>query len=288
MYDVLESNKINENNRYINKGYESPYINKNQNLINSPITERESYKNLYIYNLGNNYNSINTEQNKESAYNKRRKETIDSSSSFTKSSIPTNNKYFSKVIVDNMRQTKDLNSILDKFTTENNYSRNYNIKQVNNKKIITFYNEDAAFDFTKKLNDLKQKNPLYKEMNVNLTLTPNENYNKNNFGTIKRRGISTDTIQRLFQGIGGAKREKKTIKKKLNVQINSPFYSPEKNGKKPTNHSYNDKFKDFKDYNKYSDKFPIRVLDSYYNPIKVYNFRSEDKEKWISPSNFVI
>jgi hypothetical protein len=29
-------------------------------------------------------------------------------------------------------------------------------------------------------------------------------------------------------------------------------------------------------------------LDSYYNPIKVYNFRSEDKEKWISPSNFVI
>ena len=40
--------------------------------------------------------------------------------------------------------------------------------------------------------------------------------------------------------------------------------------------------------NKYSDKFPIRVLDSYYNPIKVYNFRSEDKEKWISPSNFVI
>ena len=118
-------------------------------------------------------------------------------------------------------------------------------------------------------------------MKVNLSLTPNDNYNKHNFGTIKKRGISIDTIQRLFQGIGGKKREKKEHKKKLNVLIHSPFYSLNKKLMKFDEQNPNDNLRDY-------NKLPIRVLDTDYKPLNNYNFRPEDKGKWISPSKFLI
>ena len=34
--------------------------------------------------------------------------------------------------------------------------------------------------------------------------------------------------------------------------------------------------------------FPIIVLDTEYKPLNHYNFRSEDRGKWISPSKFII
>ena len=138
-----------------------------------------------------------------------------------------------------------------------------------------------AFNFTKVLNSQINKNSLYHDMKVNLSLTPNDNYFKNNFGTIKRRGISTDTIQRLFQGIGGKKREKRGPKRKLNVLIHSPYYSLNKKLKKSDEQSPKDNLKDY-------NRFPIRVLDTDYQPLNIYNFRSEEKAKWISPTNFLI
>ena len=271
-YYKNDSNIINENNRYTGNQLENPYQNSNEKLTNSENNQKNSYKNL-IYNMSHkyksNFNAINTEQNNNPINEKYRKNTIDSvSNSYTKSYLPTLNKYNSKVIVENIRQQKDLFYLLDNFIMENNYQKNYDLNQERDKIIITFYDEQQAFEFTKLLNNYKHKNSLYKDMRVNLALTPNDYYNENNFGTIKKRGISTDTIQRLFQGVGGVKREKKQFKKKLNILIHSPFYSLDKDHKiiKKINKE------GLKDYNRYKNHFPIRVLDSDYKPLRPYNF----------------
>ena len=290
MYDYAESNtnSINENIRYNNKEPENPYQMKSQKLNSSNTDTKSAYKNL-LFNISNNYkhkyNQINTEQSKDTIIDETRKKTIDTiSNSASKSYLPTINKYYSKVIVENVRQPKDIFYLLDNFLMENNYQKNYDINQEKNKLIIIFYDEDEAFNFTRYLNSHKHKNSLLKDMSVNLALTPNDNYNKN-YETIKKRGISTDTIQRLFQGLGGRRREKKVVKKKLNVLINSPFYSPEKNGKKAKLFNNNE---NYKDYNKYENSYPIRVLDADYQPLRPYNFRTVEKNKWISPTNFHI
>lgn len=290
MDDFLKkySKEINRNNRYTGNQLENPSQNNNGKLTISANNQKNSYQNL-IYNMSHkyksNFNIKNSEQNNNSINENNRKNTIDSfTNSYTKSYIPTLNKYNSKVIIENIRQQKDILYLLDKFIMENNYQKNYDLNQDRNKIIITFYDEQQAFDFTKFLNNYKHKNSLYKDMNVNLTLTPNDNYNKNNFGTIKKRGISTDTIQRLFQGVGGAKREKKEFKKKLNILIHSPFYSLDKN-QKISKKIYHD---GLKDYNRYKNQFPIRVLVSDYKPLRPYIFRTEEKTKWVSPSNFLI
>ena len=261
---------------------------KSQKLNSSNSDTKNAYKNL-LFNISSNYkhkyNQINTEQSKDTIIDETRKKTIDTiSNSASKSYLPTINKYYSKVIVENVRQPKDIFYLLDNFLMENNYQKNYDINQEKNKLIIIFYDEDEAFNFTRYLNSHKHKNSLLKDMSVNLALTPNDNYNKN-YETIKKRGISTDTIQRLFQGLGGRRREKKVVKKKLNVLINSPFYSPEKNGKKAKLFNNNE---NYKDYNKYENSYPIRVLDSDYQPLRPYNFRTVEKNKWISPTNFHI
>lgn len=287
-YSQNNTNANNENNRYTNQETEkifNIFLNKSQKLTNSNENSNNTYKNL-VQNIShkykNNYRSLNTEHSKNSIRIDKRKDTIDTvSNSVTKSYLPTINKFNAKVIVENFRQSKDVLVLLDNFISENNYQKNYEIQQEINKIIFLFYEEDMAFNFTKVLNSQINKNSLYHDMKVNLSLTPNDNYFKNNFGTIKRRGISTDTIQRLFQGIGGKKREKRGPKRKLNVLIHSPYYSLNKKLKKSDEQSPKDNLKDY-------NRFPIRVLDTDYQPLNIYNFRSEEKAKWISPTNFLI
>ena len=287
-YSQNNTNANNENNRYTNQETEkifNIFLNKSQKLTNSNENSNNTYKNL-VQNIShkykNNYRSLNTEHSKNSIRIDKRKDTIDTvSNSVTKSYLPPINKFNAKVIVENFRQSKDVLVLLDNFISENNYQKNYEIQQEINKIIFLFYEEDMAFNFTKVLNSQINKNSLYHDMKVNLSLTPNDNYFKNNFGTIKRRGISTDTIQRLFQGIGGKKREKRGPKRKLNVLIHSPYYSLNKKLKKSDEQSPKDNLKDY-------NRFPIRVLDTDYQPLNIYNFRSEEKAKWISPTNFLI
>ena len=289
MYDQYQdnSNTISENNRYTNQETENlfnVFLNNSEKITNSNENSKNSYKNL-VYNMSHkakkNFKVLNTEGALNSIMEKR-KETIDSvTKSYTRSYLPPINKYTSKVTVENFRQPKDILYLFDNFISENNYQKNYDINQEANKITFIFYEEEIAFNLTKVLNSHKNKNSLYSDMKVNLSLTPNDNFNKHNFGTIKRRGISTDTIQRLFQGIGGKKREKREHRKKLNILIHSPFYSLNKKLKMPDEQSPKDNLRDY-------NRFPIRVLDTEYKPLNHYNFRSEDRGKWISPSKFII
>ena len=135
MYDYAESNtnSINENIRYNNKESENPYQMKSQKLNSSNTDTKNAYKNL-LFNISSNYkhkyNQINTEQSKDTIIDETRKKTIDTiSNSASKSYLPTINKYYSKVIVENVRQPKDIFYLLDNFLMENNYQKNYDINQ---------------------------------------------------------------------------------------------------------------------------------------------------------------
>lgn len=312
MIEDYEQNNFmqnNENERYINKEREYPYQNGPNELIYSN-NRRSDYNNYtnnynnnynnYSQNYNNNYNSynnINEGYSQNSIITEKRDETLNSINSInnnnqSKTIDSSLNRYFSKVTVENIRQPKDIKYILDNFLTENNYPKNYEVDIEKKKISFLFYEEEIAFNFTKLLNNIKNKNVLYFEMNVHLSLTPNNNYNKIKDGKIKRRGLSIDSIQRLFNGLGSKKQDKKNkINANLDLGVSSPFLYPyerkrqksgNKNNKSQKENLYNNI--KLKDYN----RLPIRVLDTEYTPLKDYIFRTDSKDKWISPSNFKI
>ena len=321
MYDDYEQNEynlpMNENNRYINREREYPYQNvpnafnysngnnneHNYNYYNSNInSQSHNYNNNQNYsnqfynnqsynnnNYNNHYNSINGSYSQNiSTITEKREETLNSVSNKSKTIDSMDNRYFSKVTVENIRQPKDIIYILDNYLNENNLEKNY--KTVVEKKKISFlfYEEETAFNFTKLLNSIKSKNVLYYEMNAHLSLTPNNNYNKKE--KIKRRGLSIDSIQRLFNGLGSKKQEKKSkINPNLDLGVSSPFLYPyekkrqRKNSKEKLNMKMNNiNNSKLKDYN----KLPIRVLNGEYIPLREPNFRPEVKDRWICPTNF--
>ena len=91
-----------------------------------------------------------------------------------------------------------------------------------------------------------------------------------------------------------SKKKKSKINANLDLGVSSPFLYPyekkrkntdkksKKNSKNKNENLYNNI--KLKDYN----RLPIRVLDTEYTPLKDYIFRTDAKDKWISPSNFKI
>jgi len=274
------------------------YNNRNNRTTHSNITNitNESKKSNYYNNLSNNNinflsqshnmmdsSNINQSYSNNSINNEKGDETINSSYMKGKSKTieSLSNKYFSLVTVENVRKPKDIIYILDNFLTENNYDRDYKTNAEKYKISFVFYNEEIAFNFTKLLNGLKNKNALFTDMNVNLRLKLNNNYNKIGDGR-KRRGLSIDSIQRLFQGLGSQKLEKKNkIHAIVNLGVSSPYLLPfEKKRQKNKENTVNtEKLKDY-------TKLPIRVLDTHYAPLRSHNYRPVVKEKWVCPTNF--
>jgi hypothetical protein len=68
---------------------------------------------------------MNPAYSQNSIITEKREETMNSINQQSKTIDSLNNKYFSKVIVENIRQPKDIIYILDNFLTENNYPKNY-------------------------------------------------------------------------------------------------------------------------------------------------------------------
>lgn len=283
-YEQNNFTTLDENNRYINKEREYPFQREGNNLNYSSNTNLNDYNSNYysnnfnsnsnIINYNNKYNFINEEYSQNSIT-----EQIEESKNIGNNQSQTidalSNKYFSKVVVENIRRTKDIEYILENFLKENNYPKTYQMKLERNKISFNFYEEEIAFKFTKLLNSYKNRNSLYMEMNVHLSLTPNNNYNKKD--KKKRRGLSIDSIQRLFNGLGSKKREKKNkINLNLDLGVSSPFYQHKK-GKSPKNNNNKNSFskEKLKDYN----KLPIRVLDTDYKPLRDHIYRTDVKEK---------
>ena len=278
----------NENKRYNNGDYR--YQNDPNSLNYSSNTNEYNYYSNNIYDsynqnqnqsYNNNYTTINETYSQSLGNSEKREE-----NNISKTIDTLSNRYFSKVTVENIRQPKDILYMLDNFLSENNFPKNYKMNIERNRISFMLYEEDMAFKFTKFLNSIKNKNAVYADMNVHLSLTPNNNYNKQDGK--KRRGLSIDSIQRLFNGLGAKKHERKNkINPNLDLGVSSPFLYPHE--KKRQNHmksnkanmSINEKLKDY-------NKFPIRVLDTDYSPLQNPIFRSVEKDRWISPSNFKV
>ena len=285
----------NENNRYNISERDYPYkiernmltysnndINNNNNYYKYSRNVNFTNNNLNNTNDRYSYNTIMTEKGEEKIHKISKSKTIEAMS----------NRYFSKVIVENIRQQKDILYTLDNYLNENKYKINYEYNNnEKNEMSFLFYDENIAFNFTKLLNNMKKNNPLYAEMKVHLSLKPNNKYNKYNKlkdRIIKKRGLSIDSIQRLFNGYGAKKQDRKIkINQNLDLGVSSPFLYPyEKKREKKLKNSIENIYANskLKDYN----RLPIRVLDIAYKPFHSPIFREEVKDKWISPSNFKI
>ena len=299
MYQDFEQNdypSINENDRYnIKEGdyhyehegnslnFSNNYSNDYNHYSNNNYQNRNNYNNFQHYRNSNltsinetfSKNTISTEKKEENAPRNLKSKTIETS---------INNKYLSKVTIENIKQPKDFIFMLDNFLTENNYETNYKHTIEKNKISFVFNEEEIAFNFTKILNNMKNRNPIYQFINVHLSLTPNNNYNKTKDGKNKRRGLSIESIQRLFNGLGAKKHEKSKIRLKLNLGGSSPFLYPyeKKRNKRNKNSPESFLYNKFKDYN----RLPIRVLDTNYKPLRSPEFREENRDKWVCPSNF--
>ena len=294
-YDQNDYPSINGNNRdtfkeadyhYHHEGnslnYSNNYSNDYNYYRNNNYHNHNNYKNYNHYRI-NNLTSINETSSQNTSIEKR-EENIPKNLKLKTIENSINSKYLSKVTIENIRQPKEVLLMLNNFLTENDYDTNYKHSIEKNKISFIFNEEEIAFNFTKLLNNMKNRNPIYQNVNVHLSLTPNNNYNKTKDGKNKR-GLSIDSIQRLFNGLGAKKHDKSKVKLNLDLGGSSPFLYPyekkrnKRNKNSPENSSFDNKLKDY-------NKLPIRVLDTNYKPLRSPEFREENKDKWICPSNF--
>lgn len=203
--------------------------------------------------------------------------------------------YLSKVIIENLSSPEKAITLLDNFLEKNHYNINYQVNEGENKIEFIFIEEEVAFNFTKLIHQQKARSPSFYNVNVHLSLINNNNFGKGRNSAFRRRGLSPDSIQRLFQGLGvnsKIKEDKKMnkINGNLDLGISSPFLYPNERKKTKNNKiceteeninniDYINKFKDY-------SRLPIRVLDTHYSPLADYNFRTKEKNRWISPSDF--
>jgi hypothetical protein len=223
--------------------------------------------------------------------------------------IKTNkNQYYSKVIIQNVPSTNTMIDLLENYLTENNYKIYYETSFESDKIIFVFHEEKIAFEFTKLLYNEKNKNPLYKDIIIRLSLSPNQIYIKNNMEN-KKRGLSHESILKLFNGNSYVRPVKppKKIYGNFNFGIKSPFFSIHdkinKINKNRSEKSFDGKHKlkylnsvpnsgDINGYVGYDgkplknyEKLRISVLDTHYNPSN-FEYREDNKDRWVSPSNF--
>ena len=82
--------------------------------------------------------------------------------------LPKQDLFITRVIVENFPSRVELYQKLDKFITENNFTKDYTADNKDNIVQFIFKNPDYAFEFVKFLNLEKIKNPLYSKLKTNI------------------------------------------------------------------------------------------------------------------------
>ena len=289
--------------------------NKSEQPYKITLTDTNNYNNNYstivsnrIINNRYNIKDINeTDINKDNQYTSQ---TITNSRNITDNNLDVvNNPYTAKVELENVRSTKDCIFLLEQYLKTKNKQCHYETFSDQDKLIFSFDDEKIAFDFTKIIYNEKIKNILYRNVLVQLRLSPNQKYIKLQNSEKKKRGISFESIMKLYNGSSFKKREKELprINGNLNFGLKSPFYSINNSRRnnfnsmrslKDKNHK-NRVLEDIKnrgDINGYVgydglplknyEKLKISVLDTHYKPLYNFKYRQDDKRKWVSPANF--
>lgn len=205
----------------------------------------------------------------------------------SKSYINTKDQFVQKVIIENHSSTEDLMYILDTFLTENNYPVDYSTDNERNKITITFNQEDIAFNFTRKLNLEKLKNPSYTNTKITLTLVQNENYISPK-KIIKKRNLPLDSIERLYKGesfISKSNNMKKSRSRIGNVSRLILQNSNNLRGKLYLLYffilEFGVPYKVGQLSNRKNNNLNLQRI-----PPLQYKFREVHKERWVSPTNF--
>ena len=307
----LENNaKLFSNKKNIDQKKIQHDINDQNNVNNSGTNTNKidtvKIKKLFSKSNNNTLNqlSVNSIENNLSTT-----KSIHTSSRIISTSSVDNespNKFNSKVILEKIPSVNECIYLLENYLTENNINSKYQTSYEKNKIIFTFNDEKIAFNFTKIIYNEKNNNPLYKDVKVYYSLNPNQDFMNNNQKIlIKKKGISADSIEKLFRG-DRYKKIMKPVKERLGdfyLGMSSPFYTVDKKNKMNKNHVFlsanrrknskkililnrninsGERQQPLKDYN----KLRINVLDTHYNPISNFLFRDVDKNKWVSPNNF--
>ena len=220
------------------------------------------------------------------------------------------NQFYAKVILQNVPSHNDIIYLLENYLTENNYKIYYETSYEKDKIIFTFHEEKIAFDFTKLIYNEKNRKSSYKDIIVHLSLSPNQIYIKKNMEN-KRRGLSHESIMKLFNGDSYVKRIKPEPKiyGNINFGIKCPFFNVNDKKIKLNKNKNNKSFSDKNLFNKNNstsgqgdvygyvgydgkplknyEKLRINVLTTHYKPISSsFVFREDNKNRWVSPSNF--
>lgn len=284
---------------------------KSKNLINidnyNHLTLDINIKNNNRYSLHNNFEMQNDNNFEEEKKNQNKVRTISTSRMMTSENILDKalNRFIAKVELENIRNKNDCIYLLDEYLKNNKLIINYEVSYEQDKMIFYFKDEKAAFEFTKIIYIEKNKNSLYKNVIVHLSLLPNKSYLRKQKLEKRKRGLSYESIIKLYNGTSFIKKPKELPKMKGNINfgIKSPFYNFKHNKKDKNsslklleNHNYirrNDSKGDIFGYIGYDglplknyQKLRISVLDTHYNPFGNFKYRENNKKKWISPSNF--
>jgi hypothetical protein len=137
----------------------------------------------------------------------------------------SSNPYIAKVELQNLKSIDDCMYLLEEYFKAQNKQPYYETFSDQDKFIISFDDEKTAFDFTKIIYTEKSKNSLYKNVLVHLSLSPNQNYIKKQKSETKKRGISLESIMKLYNGSSYTRREKEKPKIYGNIKfgLKSPF-----------------------------------------------------------------
>lgn len=298
-------NNLNENREIIQQKEEFTSRNRYGNNLTIDInnTNINDRYNLQDNLEKENFNEINEIEKYKEAHSQV--QTITNSRNITSESIlyKSKNPFLARVELENIRSKKDCIYLLEEYLKSNNINSQYEINNEQDKIIFSFYDEKIAFEFTKIIYNEKNKNILYKNVLVHLKLLPNKSYLKKQKSE-RKRGLSIESIIKLYKGSSYVKRPKvlPKIKGNINFGLKSPFYNvhnsnnkinSEKKIKNKNFFSRNSNTGDLFGYIGYDgnplksyEKLKISVLDTHYNPFSNMKYREEDKKKWVSPTNF--
>ena len=309
----LIKNNQNENvdssqNKYTFTDQYSRNTNNNNNNKDN-LTLDINYISNNRYNLQNNSdNEINSDTDKDKEKeNKYNYHSLTNSRNTSNEHIPytARNPFIAKVELENIRSRKDCLYLLDLLMKKQNKECQYELTSEQDKLIFSFEDEQTAFEFTKIIYNEKNKNSLYKHVIVHMKLLPNKMYLKKQNLEKKKKGISLESIMKLYNGSSYTKKPKEfpKIYGNINFGLKSPFYNVNDHKKKKINSfktiktrnyiSRNNNNGDIYGYVGYDglplksyNKLRISVLDTHYNPFSNYKYREDNKKKWVSPSNF--
>lgn len=199
--------------------------------------------------------------------------------------------FSSKITIMNFPSRSEVMATLEDFIKRNGYPNDYYTENKDNCLTIVFPIDKEALDFVKKLNEKKTRNSYYKNMVVTMELIPNQSLIQSIKQKKKQKNqLSQQSIERLYKGTSPCQ-----LNKKKKTYLSTPYRSIQ--DKEMIERKVNKKRwvvnTDFNLFAGSPAEASKRYIDNFVggtpsDPPVTYNFREVHREKWVSPTNFML